>query len=70
MRRIADAARDTRITDTTPLEASVTAASVTAGLDATKWDVASAREHTRPLTNRAGQSVTLRDVVVRATRRR
>lgn len=53
-----------------PAAASVTAASVTAGLDATQWDIATAHEATRHLTNSAGQAVPLRDVVVRATRRR
>lgn len=52
-----------------PEEASVTAASITAGLDATQWDVVTAEEHIRALTNRAGRAVELHDVVVRATRR-
>jgi 2-polyprenyl-3-methyl-5-hydroxy-6-metoxy-1,4-benzoquinol methylase len=53
-----------------PMEASVTAAMFTVGLDATQWDVATAQDHTRTFTDRAGQAVPLRDVVVRATRRR
>jgi SAM-dependent methyltransferase len=52
-----------------PEEASVTAASITARLDVTQWDVVTAEEHTRTLTNRAGRAVQLHDVVVRATRR-
>jgi len=49
-----------------PEEASATAASITAGLDATRWDVVTAEEHIRTLANRAAP---LHDVVVRATRR-
>jgi SAM-dependent methyltransferase len=49
-----------------PEEASVTAASITAGLDATRWDVVTAEEPVRTLANRTAQ---LNDVVVRATRR-
>ena len=52
-----------------PGEASVTAASITLGLDATQWDIVTADEPTRILTNRSGQTVQLDDVVVRATRR-
>lgn len=52
-----------------PEEVSVTAASITERLDATQWDVVTADEHTRTLTNRAGRTVELHDVVVRATRR-
>jgi SAM-dependent methyltransferase len=52
-----------------PEEATVTAASITVRLDVTQWDVATAEEHTRTLTNRAGRAVQLHDVVVRATRR-
>ena len=52
-----------------PEEASVTAAGITARLDATQWDVVTAEEYARTLTNRAGRTVQLRDVVVRATRR-
>ena len=39
------------------------------GLDATQWDVVTADEPIRTLTNRAGRTVQLDDVVVRATRR-
>jgi hypothetical protein len=52
-----------------PEEASVTAASITVGLDATEWDIVTADEPIRTLTNRAGRTVQLDDVVVRATRR-
>ncbi len=51
-----------------PEAASVTAASITATLDATRWDVVTAKEPTRTLTDPSGQSVQLLDVVVRATR--
>lgn len=51
-----------------PEAASVTAASITAGLDAAVWDVVTADEHVPTLGNRAGREVTLHDVVVRATR--
>lgn len=50
-------------------EVSVTAASITAGLDAARWDIATADEPIRTLTDRAGRTVQLDDVVVRATRR-
>jgi len=53
-----------------PDEASVTAATVTAGLDAGRWDVVTAEELTRTLSHRADRAVRVRDVVVRATRRR
>jgi 2-polyprenyl-3-methyl-5-hydroxy-6-metoxy-1,4-benzoquinol methylase len=49
-------------------EASVAAASITVRLDATKWDVVTAEEPIRTLTDRAGRAVQLHDVVVRATR--
>lgn len=52
-----------------PEEASATAASITAGLDANEWDVVTAEEPSRTQTNRAGRAVKLRDVVVRAIRR-
>jgi SAM-dependent methyltransferase len=52
-----------------PEEVSVTAGSITAGLDATQWDIVTADEPIRTLTNRAGQTVELHDVVVRAIRR-
>ena len=52
-----------------PEEASVTAATTMARLDATQWDVVTADEHTRTLTERAGHAVQLHDVVVRAARR-
>jgi hypothetical protein len=53
-----------------PEAVSVTAARITVGLDATQWDVVTADEPVRTLTNRAGRTVQLDDVVVRATRRR
>ena len=40
-----------------------------AHLDPTQWDIVTADEPIRSLTNRAGQPVELHDVVVRATRR-
>lgn len=52
-----------------PEEVSVTAASITVGLDATEWDIVTADEPIRTLMNRAGRTVQLDDVVVRATRR-
>ncbi len=54
--------------DHPPEEASVTAASVTAGLDPDQWDVVTADEITHTFTNRAGEAVPRHDVVVRATR--
>ncbi len=52
-----------------PGEVSVTAASITAGLDATRWDVVTADEPERTLTDSRGRTVKLHDVVVHATRR-
>jgi SAM-dependent methyltransferase len=52
-----------------PEEASVTAASITARLDAAQWNVVTADEHVRTFGNRAGPVITLYDVVVCATRR-
>lgn len=52
-----------------PEEASTTAASITAGLDAAQWNVVTAAQHTRTLTNLADRVVQLHDVVVRAARR-
>jgi SAM-dependent methyltransferase len=52
-----------------PEEVSVNAASITASLGDGQWDVVTADETTRTLTNRDGQTVELHDVVVRATRR-
>ncbi len=52
-----------------PPEASVTAASITARLDPTTWDVVTTDEHTRTLDSPGGGQVTLHDVVVRAVRR-
>jgi len=53
-----------------PEDVSVTALSITAGLDATRWDIVTADEPIRTLTDRDGRAVRLDDVVVRATRRR
>jgi hypothetical protein len=52
-----------------PAEASVTAAAITARLDATDWDVVTAEEHTRHSRDHVGHGTPLHDVVVRATRR-
>ena len=52
-----------------PEEVSVTAASITDGLDATRWDIVTADEPIRTLTKGAGRTLRLNDVVVRATRR-
>jgi len=52
-----------------PAEATVTLADITAGLDAAEWEIVTAEEHQRPVTGPGGQTVTLHDVVVRATRR-
>lgn len=52
-----------------PDEVSITAASITARLDAKEWAIVTADEPVRSLTNRAGRTVQLDDVVVRATRR-
>jgi hypothetical protein len=47
----------------------VTAASITVGLDATQWDIVTADEPVRTLTDRVGRTMQLADVVVRASRR-
>ena len=52
-----------------PEAVSVTAASITARLDATQWDIVTADEPVRTLDDRSGRTVQLDDVVVRATRR-
>jgi SAM-dependent methyltransferase len=52
-----------------PAEATVTRADITAGLDAAGWEIVTAEEHQRQVTGPAGQTVSLHDVVVRATRR-
>jgi SAM-dependent methyltransferase len=51
-----------------PAEASVTAANVSAVLDPVRWHVVTAEERDRTLNDRSGRPVSLRDVVVRATR--
>jgi SAM-dependent methyltransferase len=53
-----------------PAEASVTAAAITARLDSAEWKVVTDEEHLRTLPGHGGGAVALRDVVVRATRRR
>jgi hypothetical protein len=52
-----------------PDEVSVTAASISAALDADRWDIVIADEPIRTLADRTGRTVHLDDVVVRATRR-
>ncbi|MGP4104917.1 class I SAM-dependent methyltransferase [Nonomuraea sp. KM90] len=52
-----------------PAEASATAASITARLDGTEWEIVTAEEHVRTLTGHGGRAAPLHDVVVRATRR-
>ncbi len=52
-----------------PAKATVTLADITAGLDAAEWEIVTAEEHQRPVAGPGGQTVTLHDVVVRATRR-
>lgn len=52
-----------------PAEASVTAADVAERLDTTEWTVVTAEESRRTHEGVGGGTVTLRDVVVRATRR-
>ena len=50
-------------------EVLVAAASITAGLDASQWEIVTTDECTRTRTNREGRPVQSDDVVVRATRR-
>ncbi|WP_043501683.1 SAM-dependent methyltransferase [Georgenia sp. SUBG003] len=52
-----------------PVEATVTLADVTAGLDPAAWQIETAEEVTRVPAGHGGHAVPLRDVVVRATRR-
>jgi SAM-dependent methyltransferase len=52
-----------------PAEASATLADIIAGLDARRWEIVTADEHSRSLTAGGRRAVPLRDVVVRATRR-
>lgn len=52
-----------------PVSASVTAATITARLDPTVWEIRTAEESSRTLSGHE-RAVTLHDVVVRATRRR
>jgi SAM-dependent methyltransferase len=53
-----------------PAEASVTSATITARMGGMEWEIVTAEEHTRTLTGHGGRAAPLRDVVVRATRRR
>lgn len=53
-----------------PAHASATAAGITACLDPAVWEVATAEESHRTSPGHQGHPVSLRDVVVRATRRR
>ncbi|NHW87973.1 SAM-dependent methyltransferase, partial [Escherichia coli] len=52
-----------------PAEATVTLADITASLDPAEWEIVTAKEHQRPVPVPGGQTVTLHDVVVRATHR-
>ncbi|MFY1585348.1 class I SAM-dependent methyltransferase [Micromonospora sp. WMMD734] len=52
-----------------PAEATVTLADITAGLDVAAWEIRTAEEHHRAIPGPGGHTVTLHDVVVRATRR-
>lgn len=52
-----------------PAEATAALADITAGLDTAEWEIVTAEENQRPVTGPAGQTVTLQDVIVRATRR-
>lgn len=56
--------------DGPPAAASATAATITARLDPTGWEIGRAAESHRTLIGHDGCEVTLHDVVVRATRRR
>ena len=51
-----------------PVEASVSAASVVARLDASRWEIATAEECRRVVSRGDGREVVLHDVVVRAKR--
>jgi SAM-dependent methyltransferase len=53
-----------------PASASATAASITARLDPTQWEVVTAEESRRTMSRLGGDETTIDDVVVRATRRR
>lgn len=52
-----------------PVEATATAAAVTARLDAAVWDVITAEESHRTMTGPGGRATRIHDVVVRARRR-
>ncbi|MEU1885979.1 class I SAM-dependent methyltransferase [Micromonospora sp. WMMD987] len=52
-----------------PAEATVTLVDITTGLDTVGWEIVTAEQHRRPVPRPDGRSVTLHDVVVRATRR-
>jgi SAM-dependent methyltransferase len=55
--------------DGPPVEASVTAADITARLDPGGWEIATARETHRSVPGADGRTTSLHDVVVRARRR-
>lgn len=52
-----------------PAEASATSATITARLDPTIWDIATANESRRTMTGPDGRETPIHDVVVKATRR-
>ena len=52
-----------------PAEASVSLAGITSRFDADAWEIVTAEESERTMTSPEGKAVSLRDVVVRATRR-
>mgnify|MGYP003526898612 FL=1 len=52
-----------------PASASATAATITARLDSTEWEIVTAEESDRTMPGPGGHTTPLRDVVVRATRR-
>lgn len=55
--------------DQPPAEASATAATITARLDAATWEVVTAEESSREMTGPDGRTTAIHDVVVRARRR-
>jgi len=57
-----------RHSDGPPATASATAATITARLDQTEWEVVTAEESHRTMSGPGGHETTIHDVVVRATR--
>lgn len=55
--------------DGPPASASATAATITARLDAARWEIVTAQESQRTMSGPDGRETTIHDVVVRATRR-